>query len=158
MNETRYVMSEVVIENVEEVAVKKFKKSSVLLAFALFILIAAFAVMINIGGLIVFDFLFFFGLAMYGKISGKLETDNSKSSHYRSRSDDNSASSCRSGSDNSSIFDDRYSSSSSFSSSSFDSCHSFSSNMSSIPNFGSPGYDSLGSYTGSSTAIGGCSD
>lgn len=67
-------MSEVVIENVEEVAVKKFKKSSVLLAFALFILIAALAVMIDIGGLIIFDFLFFFGLAMYGKISGKLET------------------------------------------------------------------------------------
>jgi hypothetical protein len=74
MNETRYVMSEVVIENVEEVAVKKFKKSSVLLAFALFILIAALAVMIDIGGLIIFDFLFFFGLAMYGKVSGKLET------------------------------------------------------------------------------------
>ena len=74
-------MSEVMVENVEEVAVKKkWKASTVRIAFALFILIAAFAVMIDIGGLIVFDFLFFFGLAMYGKISGKLETDNSKKS------------------------------------------------------------------------------
>ena len=77
-------MSEVVIENVEEVAVKKkWKASTVRIAFAIFILIpfvAVWAGMTNIDTLVWIDFLFFFGLAMYGKISGKLETDNSKKS------------------------------------------------------------------------------
>lgn len=75
------MMSETVTENVEQaLEKKKWKAKNVRIAFAIFILIpfvAVWAGMQNIDSLVIVDFLFFFGLAMYGKISGKLETRES---------------------------------------------------------------------------------
>jgi len=131
-HETRDVMSETVIENVEQVPEKKkWKASTVRIAFAIFILIpfvAVWAGMQNIDSLVIVDFLFFFGLAMYGKISGKLETSASNSSFELSP------------------YEPNYQAATSSDYTSY------------TPNYGMPGYNVSGVYTGSDTARGGISN